>query len=62
MARTSASCCVAELTSRGEEEEEGRVAGEGAEEEESLGFSCSAIVLPNSFIAGSFTSDIPMLL
>lgn len=57
MVHTSASFCVAEHTSRGEEEEE----DEGGAEEETSETSGREIVLPNSFIAESLTSDIPML-
>jgi len=50
MARTSVSCCIAEVDSGGEEE--------GDEESLAGMISGSGIVLPKSFIAGSFTSDI----
>lgn len=51
MARTSVSCCIAEVNSGGEEE---------GNEESLAGMISgrSGIVLPKSFIAGSFTSDI----
>ena len=61
----SCCCCVAEeVTSRGEEEDEGAQAGPEAEAEEKESLMCvcgSEIVLPKSFIAGSLTSDIPVL-
>lgn len=55
--------CIPELTSRGDEEEEGRVwsSSEESFREETWGLSGREIVLPNSLIAGSLTSDIPVV-